>query len=194
MEQQIQDLIASIRKEGIDTAKAESGRIISEAKAEAERIVKEAESQRDRILEDARKQLELDKASSEASIKQAARDVSISLRRSIEDEFSAILRKTAGSVMHGEGLVSLIAAVLSGDASGKAVDLPADDLKALSSQLESAFADEIRKGLEFRPSSSMSAGFRVTEKDGSGYIDYSDEECAKLIMPYLSENLREIIG
>ena len=81
MEQQIQDLVASIRKEGIDSAKAEAERIISEARAQADAIVKEAEKERDKMIADAEKSIALEKSSSEATIKQAARDVSLSLRK-----------------------------------------------------------------------------------------------------------------
>ena len=194
MEQQIQDLIASIRKEGIDTAKAESGRIISEAKAEAERIVKEAEAERDRILSDARRQLELDKASSEASIKQAARDVSLLLKKSIEEKYTAILRDKAAAAMDGEALVSLIKTVLKDDVAEKAVEVSPKEFETLRQNLSSIFASEIEKGITIRSSQSVSSGFRIVEKDGSGYVDYSAEECVKLILPYLSESLKEIVG
>ena len=55
MEQQIQDLIASIRKEGIDSARAEADRIIQEAKDKADAIVREAEKERDKMVPDAQK-------------------------------------------------------------------------------------------------------------------------------------------
>ena len=40
MEQQIQDLVASIKKEGIEEAKKQSAEILASAKAEAEEIIK----------------------------------------------------------------------------------------------------------------------------------------------------------
>ena len=194
MEQQIQDLIASIRKEGIDTAKAESGKIIADAEAKAASIISSAEAERDAMLAKARKDIELEKSSAEATIKQAARDVSLSLRKSIEDMYSSILRDAIAASSEGDGLISLLRIALEGDVSGKAVEIPDSELSALRSKLSVAFADKIRAGMEVRPSSSFSAGFRIAEKDGSGYIDYSDEECVKLLMPYLSESLREILG
>ena len=54
-------------------------------------------------------------------------------------------------------------------------------------------ASEIAKGMEFRTSASISSGFRIAEKDGSGYVDYSDEECTRLLFPYLSDSLKEIL-
>ena len=46
MELQIQDLVSSIRKEGIDVANAEAEEIILEAKKKAETIVARSEERR----------------------------------------------------------------------------------------------------------------------------------------------------
>ena len=193
MEQQIQDLIASIRKEGIDSARAEADRIIQEAKDKADAIVKEAEKERDKMVADAEKSIALEKSSSEAAIRQAARDVSLSLKKSIEDEYSKILSAALSKEMHGSNLIGLVKAVLSSDVSGKAVELPAEDVNALASELSKTFASEIASGLEFRPSQSLQSGFRITEKDGSGYIDVSAEKCQELLFPYLSDALKSIL-
>ena len=119
--------------------------------------------------------------------------LSLSLRKSIEDEYSKILSAAISKEMHGSNLVSIISAVLSGDLSGKAVELPQEDLSALSAELSKTFASEIASGLEFRPSQSVQAGFRISEKDGSGYIDVSAEKCQELLFPYLSDSLKSIL-
>ena len=193
MEQQIQDLVASIRKEGIETAKAEAGKLIADAKAQAAAIIRDAEAEKEKILSDARKAIELEKSSAEASITQAARNASLSLRKSIEEEFSRILRDGAGKAMHGEVLAALIKSAVSSDAAGKNVEISKEDMDSLRSSLSSVFASEIAKGMEFRTSASISSGFRIAEKDGSGYVDYSDEECTRLLFPYLSDSLKEIL-
>ena len=193
MEQQIQDLVASIRKEGIDTAKAESARIVSEAEAKAASIIEDARRERDRMIEDARRSLETERASAEASIRQAARDVSLSLKKSIEDAYSAILRADTEKAMHGDALVAILGKVLSAELSDKAIELSPSDLEALEARLTAQFASEIRSGLEFRPSQGVTSGFRIAEKDGSGYIDVTGESAADLLLPYLSSSLKALI-
>ena len=59
MEQQIQDLIASIKKDGIESATNESKKILEEARKEAERIVNEARKERDKIIADGKKTIEI---------------------------------------------------------------------------------------------------------------------------------------
>ena len=51
MEQQIQDLVDSIRKEGLDEANRERDRIIAQAKGEADRIVKVARENSEKMIE-----------------------------------------------------------------------------------------------------------------------------------------------
>lgn len=193
MEQQIQDLVDSIRKEGIDKAKLDAERIISEAEARAKAIIEDAEKERARLLEGAKASIETERASAQSSIKQAARDVSLSLRKSIEGKYTEILKAGCRDAMHGSDLVAILKAVISGEFSGSIVEIPEADMDAVAAELSAQFADEIRKGLEFRPSSRISSGFRIIEKDGSGYIDMTGEESAELLLPYLSSSLKALI-
>lgn len=195
MEQQIQDLIASIRKEGIEEAKKESERIISEAKAAASEIVAKAEAEKDKILENAKKSIALERQSSESAIKQAARDVSLSLKKSIEDSFQAILSQKVDAALSQDVLVRVLEAVVKAEvtSSNVYVELSGNDFNALSAKLAESFKEQVKNGMEFRTSSSLSSGFRVVEKDGSFYVDMSGDECSKLLFPYLSASLRELL-
>ena len=48
-------------------------------------------------------------------------------------------------------------------------------------------AQELKNGLEIRPSKKVGAGFRLAAKDGSGYFDCSDEEIAEMLMPFFRD-------
>lgn len=195
MEQQIQDLIASIRKEGIEEAKKESEKIISEAKAAASEIVAKAEAEKEKILENAKKSIALERQSSEAAIRQAARDVSLSLKKSIEEGFQSILSQKVDAALSGDVLVKVLEAVIKAEVSSSDVyvELSDNDFKALNAKLSETFRKQVENGMEFRTSSSLSSGFRVIEKDGSFYIDMSGDECSKLLFPYLSASLKELL-
>ena len=193
MEQQIQDLVDSIRSEGIEKAKRDAAAIMDEAEARAKAIVADAEKERDRLIADAEERIGRERSSAEASIRQAARDVSLSLKKSIEDTYTAILKAECGKAMHGDALLPILKSVITSGFSGEAVEISPEDMEALSERLSSLFADEIRKGLEFRPSPRVSSGFRISEKDGSGYIDVTGEEAAGLLAPYLSSSIRALV-
>ena len=193
MEQQIQDLIASIKKDGIESATNESKKILEEARKEAERIVNEARKERDKIIADGKKTIEIERESSISSVKQAARDVSLTLRKNLEDRFKKILGQKVSSSLDEKVIAEAIVAVVKGECNGCDVEVSKEMVDKVNAVLTSQFAQELEKGVTLRSSSSVSGGFKVYSKDGSAYIDLSDEEITKLLYPYLSSSLKEII-
>ena len=193
MEQQIQDLIASIKKDGIESATNESKKILEEARKEAERIVNEARKERDKIIADGKKTFEIERESSISSVKQAARDVSLTLRKNLEDKFKKILGQKVSSSLDEKVIAEAIVAVVKGECNGCDVEVSKEMVDKVNAVLTSQFAQELEKGVTLRSSSSVSGGFKVYSKDGSAYIDLSDEEITKLLYPYLSSSLKEII-
>ena len=174
MEQQIQDLIASIKKDGIESATNESKKILEEARKEAERIVNEAKKERDKIIADGKKTIEIERESSISSVKQAARDVSLTLRKSLEEKFKKILGQKVSSALDERVLAEAIVAVVKGEEDGCDVEVSKDMVDKVNAILTSQFAKELEKGVTLRSSSSVSGGFKVYSKDGSAYIDLSD--------------------
>ena len=193
MEQLIQDLIASIKKDGIESATNESKKILEEARKEAERIVNEAKKARDTIIADGKKTIEIERESSISSVKQAARDVSLTLRKNLEDKFKKILGQKVSSSLDEKVIAEAIVAVVKGECNGCDVEVSKEMVDKVNAVLTSQFAKELEKGVTLRASSSVSGGFKVYSKDGSAYIDLSDEEITKLLYPYLSSSLKEII-
>ena len=193
MEQQIQDLIASIKKDGIESATNESKKILEEARKEAERIVSEAKKERDKIIADGKKTIEIERESSISSVKQAARDVSLTLRKNLEDKFKKILGQKVSASLDEKVIAEAIVAVVKGECNGCDVEVSKEMVDKVNAVLTSQFAQELEKGVTLRSSSSVSGGFKVYSKDGSAYIDLSDEEITKLIYPNLSSSLKEII-
>ena len=79
MEIQIQDLITSIKTDGIEKAKAEAAEIISKAKAEAEAIIRDANQEREKILSNARREIETESRSAEEKLRQAADSIGLAI-------------------------------------------------------------------------------------------------------------------
>lgn len=71
MELQIQDLVSSIRKDGIEAANAEAEAIISEAKKKAETIVADAKAEAKSVQEASEKEIGILKESAAISAEQA---------------------------------------------------------------------------------------------------------------------------
>jgi len=180
MELQIQDLVSSIKKEGIDAAAKEAEAIIADAKAKAEKLLADAKAEAKAAKDAAEKEIAAAKAGAEISAEQAKRDAMLAFKAEVQTEFEKILSAKAGEAMQGESLGKLIAAALQGE------DVAAytAEVTEVTEGLKAALAEEIKGGLEIRPAKYVKAGFRLAAKDGSGYFDCSDEEIMKMLMPY----------
>ena len=193
MEQQIQDLVASIKKEGIEEAKKQSAEILASAKAEAEEIIKKAKAEGDKIIQDAKNSAKLEAESAKAQIVQAGRDVTLSLKQSVEALFNKILVEDCKKAMDASLLAQLITQAVNADLNGVTAEIPEglkdDVVKALSSEV----AKLVKQKDFLKESKGVLSGIKLSSNDGSGYIDMSASECALLVKPYLSERLRELI-
>ena len=177
MEIQIQDLVQSIRKDGIEEARKQADAIVASAREQAAKIVAESEDQARRNLENAAREIE----SSKALIKQAERDAVLSVKKELEAMLGKILAEKVSGGLSDESLAKLILAVLNGEN-------PADyavEVNAARTGLKAALAQEIGKGLEIRPV--KGSVLRLVSKDGSGFFDLSDSEIASLLKPFLGE-------
>lgn len=194
MEQQIQDLINSIRKDGIDSATIEAKKIVDLAEAKASEIISNAEKERDKMLLDAKRKIELEKESNIASLKMASRDLCLSFKKECERIFQSILDRKIDKIMDDSLLKDLLKTVISSEfSSDVVVILPEDKKNSIVSSLCEELSDELTRGVTFTFSSDLSGGFRVQDKDGKAYIDLSDDECTKLLYPYISSSIKDLI-
>ena len=176
MELQIQDLVSSIRKDGIDAANAEAEAIIAEAKKKADAIIADAKSEAKSIQEASEKEIGILKESAAISAEQAKRDAMLAFKTEVKAEFEKILSAKVKDNLCDAALGKLIKAVIASENSYSVYA----DIDALKAEL----ADEIKNGLEIRPAKGVRAGFRLAAKDGSGYFDCSDDEIMQMLMPY----------
>ena len=180
MELQIQDLVSSIRKEGIEAANAEAESIISEAKKKAESIVSAAKNEAAQYKDQAEKEIAILKESASVSAEQAKRDAVLAFKSEIQAEFEKILAADVSKELTGEGLGKLIRAAVAGENVGDY----AAEVAEVSEELKAELAKEIKEGLEIRPTRNVQQGFRLAAKDGSGYFDCSDDGIMEMLMPY----------
>ncbi len=183
MELQIQDLVSSIRKDGIESANQEAASILADAKKQAEAILADARSEADKLRESAKAEAEIFKTSAQLSAEQAKRDAVLAFRQEINGELTKLLAQDTGKALDDKTLASLVLAAVQGeDASAYAAEV-AEVTEALRAELAGA----VKAGLEIRPSKKVHTGFRLCAKDGSGYIDCSDEELSKLLAPFFRD-------
>ncbi len=183
MELQIQDLISSIKKDGIESANAQADAILSEAKKQSESILAKAREQAERLKEDARAEAEVFRSSAMLSAEQAKRDAILSFRREIERQTREILAADVQKALDVNTLSKLlVAAAGDEDPAGYVMEV-----NEVSDALRGELAEKLKAGMEICPSDRLRSGFRLVAKDGSGYIDCSDEELLELLSPFFRE-------
>ena len=168
MELQIQDLVSSIKQDGIDSANREAAAIVAQAKAQADSIISQAKADADKLRQDANAEIEVFKNSA---------------HQEIQKEFEKILAADVCKALDQQTLATLIRAALQGeDVSAYTVEV-----SQVTDAIRQELAQELKNGLEIRPSKKVGAGFRLAAKDGSGYFDCSDEEIAEMLMPFFRD-------
>ncbi|SFG47949.1 hypothetical protein [Oribacterium sp. WCC10] len=180
MELQIQDLVTSIRKEGIDAANAQAESIIAEAKKKADAIVSDAKAEAESVKASAEKEIGIMKESASVSAEQAKRDAVLAFKTEVQKEYEKILKNDVSKSLTGDSLGKLIRAAIAGED----VSAFTAEVAEVSDALKSELAQEIKNGLEIKPTKGVKAGFRLAAKDGSGYFDCTEAEIADMIMPY----------
>lgn len=183
MELQIQDLLSSIRTEGIEKASQEADAILADAKKQAEDILRKANAEADALREKAQQDVTRYRESATLSAQQAKRDAMLAFKAAVQAEFEQLLTKDVGKAMDEKALAKLIAAALQGENPGDY----AAEVHAVSDGLRTELAQQLKAGLEIRPSKSVRAGFRLAAKDGSGFFDCTDEEISKILMPFFRD-------
>lgn len=195
MAQQIQELVASIRKDGIEVAQQEANAIVEEAKQQAAQILAKAKKEYDSLLAKAEREIATKEQSARASLAQASRDVQISMKDALTAQLDRLLVDVVSKALSSKEVVLLIKAVveLSGESERKVLELNKKEFDALGESLKGTLADELKKGLEIRPVASVAGGFKLVEKDGTSFFDFTAPETASLLKPYLSHAIEALI-
>ena len=183
MELHIQDLVSSIKKDGIDSANQEAAAILADARKQADAIVADAKAEADKLRGDARAEIEVFKSSAQLDAQQAKRDAVLAFRQEIQREYEKLLSADVGKALDQQALVKLIQAAVQGE------DVAAYTVEVgqVTDGLRQELAQELKAGLEIRPSKKVGAGFRLAAKDGSGYFDCSEQEIAEMLMPFFRD-------
>jgi V/A-type H+-transporting ATPase subunit E len=196
MEIQLQELIDKIKRDGIESASEEASQLKSQAEEDAKRIVAAARKEADDIIAKAKADAERTEKAGIAAVGQASRNVVLTFKTEIQGILDKIVARETASSLHDDALKAVLPDLLKGWAGGKdALDLILSEaqLNKLSSYFNDKLAAELKKGLEIKAGRNLTAGFRIANKDGSAYYDFSAESVAELLSAYLNPRLAETL-
>ena len=198
MEVQLQELIDKIKKDGIESASGEAARIKSEAEAEAARIVSAARKEADDIVSRGKADAARSEKAGIAALEQASRNLVLAFKGEIQALLDKIVAGAAVSAYSENTLKEVLPGLLKewvskGGSESINLLLSEKDLGKLEGWAKSALAAELKNGLELKSDRNLAAGFRIANKDGSAYYDFSAESVAELLSSYLNPHLAGIL-
>ncbi len=194
---QLKELIDSIHRDGVDKARQEGEEMVRLAREKAAALVAEAQAQAEALLAGARREKEQLERSGRESLQQAGRDLVLKVRRQLEALFAALLREKASQALQDRDIIAAIVAMVSRWTPEQRQELdvllPEGQGEALARALRQALAAKIAQGIEIKVSPDVRDGFRVSEKDGHAYYDFSAAGIAENLSVFLNPVLAGIL-
>jgi len=195
---QLKELIETIQREGVDKVRQESEALLGQARDKAEEIVAAARTQADTLLANARREQERLEHSGRESLTQASRDLLLKVRKQLENLFSALLKDKTREALHDKEITAAIASMIANWSPERQkqieLQLPKKQFDSLARALRKAMAGKIAAGIEIKAAAELAHGFRVGEKDGHAYYDFSAESIAESLALSLNPVMAQIVA
>ncbi|MDR2480588.1 MAG: V-type ATP synthase subunit E [Treponema sp.] len=197
MDIQVQELIDKIKKDGIESASEEAARLKREAEAEARHIVEAAQKEAEAIIAKGKQDAERSEKAGIAALEQASRNLVLAFKGEIQSLLDKLVSQQLGASYGDDVLKAALPDMLKAWAArgedSLAVLLPEAQLAKLQGFFTEKLTAELKKGVELKPGRNLAAGFRIANKDGSAYYDFSADSVAELLSAYLNPRLAEIL-
>ncbi len=197
MKIELKNIIEKIKTEGVEEADRQAGKIVEDAEKRASQIIAGAESKAKNTLLDAKKETEKLKANGEEAVRQAARNVLLSLKEKIVELFDKIIKKETQKALTTDIIKEMLVKLVGDFAKSKdlAVEvlLNEKDKEELEKSLFAALNQETKKGVSIKASPSIENGFRIGVKGEEIYYDFTDEAIAEAFGLFLNPRIANII-
>lgn len=190
--QTLDTLIDKIKSEAIEAAEHKATEILDRASMEAQNITTEAEAKREALLFGADKEAQATLAKGEIALKQAARDLIISVRNDLLELLKKLLEQEVEDNFTPDLMEKAILIIMENMGSGTEL--------RLSEDMESELAEKVRRRLQqsetpnsISMDSALPKGFSVAKTEEGWSYHISSKELADLLNDHLSPKWVEIL-
>lgn len=198
MPEELKDLIEKIKRDGVQAAEEKAAQIESEAKAKAQALLSRAKKDSEKIISDAMSQAGKLKESGQAALKQAGRDMLITLKKEIVTLLDAVAAKSVGTALTGSDLVNILKDLIKAQTESEKKDMvitvKSEDLDRLEKALLADLSKEMKKGITLKASDDIKGGFLISYDSGKSYYDFTEDALAGYIASSLKPRLASILG
>jgi len=197
METELKHLIDKIKEEGVEQAERDAKNVIANAEENAKNIIKDAEKKKAARVKEAEAQALNFRKASEEALKQAGRDVLLTLRGKVVEFFDRIIKEKISQELTPQALKDIIKTAVENFRKDSDLDIEVlvnkKDKEKLQKVLFSTLSQEAKKHLTLKGTLGIEKGFRIGEKGKDSYFDFSDEAISEAFSKYLNPKLIEIL-
>ncbi|BDU63220.1 V-type ATP synthase subunit E [Candidatus Borrelia fainii] len=195
MQFEVKDLINKIKKDGLEEAEKLANEIIFNAKKDAKAIVLKAEAEANDLKIQAEAEANEYKRRSLEASRQAVRDLIIGTEENIKSLFKTALKDSISRVYDDNFLKDLIIKVVDIWSKNDKIDIMINesDFSNLLSVLRAKIGNRLDDAIEIKPFKGISKGFKIQQRDGNLYYDFTSETVADILFECLNPRFKEVI-
>jgi V/A-type H+-transporting ATPase subunit E len=201
MSEELQSLLEKINEEGVKKAEETRNRIIGDAGIEAEKIVGDAKAKANDIAKKANADADTVRSRGDAAVRQAVRDIVITLRGELQNRFKNVVKESTAEAMTPDLMGKIILEMVknynvknpSGEADLKLI-LAQKDRDAMENLLKTSLVNSLKKTPEISLGQNFTAGIKISFKGDDVFFDFSDEAISEMICAYVGPRLAAVIN
>ncbi len=196
MDIQLQELLTKIKEDGMLRASEETAKLVAAAEEKAAQIVAEAEKKAAALLSKTREKTLQSEASSKQALKNASRDILLSLSQQLKNIVDTFLSSEVKKTISQDQLRSLIIDIVTEYSKNK------KDIEVIfPAKTQKKFIDLVKQGLKGKTSVEIMAtknpelpgGFQIRYKNDDVVLDYSFEAIKEKLAALVNPALQEIV-
>ena len=193
MAEELKNLIEKIQEEGVRAAEDKARSIQNNAKEKAKDIIESAEKQAENLLSEAKAGIAKMESGGRDSLKQAGRDLILTLRKEINATLDRIIVSQVRQALSPGELAKIIATAVK-ESGGKekkdiTISLKKEDLEKIEKILLNQLKAETENNITLKTSEDIRGGFVISYDKGKSYYDFTDKALAEYISLYLKPKL-----
>jgi len=199
MAEELQHLIERIQREAVDSGEKQASELVTKARQQAAALVADAEKQAQARLEKAEKDAEQFTERSLQTLRQASRDLLISVGQGVENIVSNLAAEAAEGSMTFETvqemLVKLAESYVGRNDRERRIELmvsPKDQARLINF-FKDKYHDKLQQGLVIQGDERIFKGFKVALDDGRVTHNFTPEAIAEALSNFLRPHLADIV-
>lgn len=189
----LNELIIKVKSEAIETAEKEAQQIIDNARKKAENHLKQAEDKKNQLLEEAQTEAEATLNKGEIALKQAARDVQLSVKNDLHKLFKSVLAAEIKAAFTPELYAAVITKLIDNVGSNVEIALPDNLQEEVIAAIQKKIT-EANQSAAIVKKQQLFSGLSVTKTDEGWSYDITAEEVSELLNQHLSAKWVQLLN